>query len=46
MRKKPIHFQWHIGIICRHIESAPLFFCAGINGSLSIMETGNKSGAL
>jgi hypothetical protein len=46
IREKAKFFQRHIGIISRHIEGAALFFCAGINGSLTIMVTGNKSGAL
>jgi len=46
MREKAIPFQWYIRIISRHIEIAVHFFCAGVNGSLSIMVTGNNSFAL
>jgi hypothetical protein len=45
MRENSICFQWYTCNISRHVEGAPLFFCAGINGSLSIMVTGNNSGA-
>jgi hypothetical protein len=46
VREKSVLFQCTIGIISRHIESAALLCCAGINGSLSIMVSGNNSGAL
>ena len=45
-RGKSVSFQWYIGIISCHIEGAALSFCARINGSLSIMVSGNNSGAL
>jgi hypothetical protein len=44
-RENTICFQWSIGIISRQVKGATLFFCAGINGSLSMMVTGNKFGA-
>ena len=46
MREKTISYQWHIAIISRQTDGAALFFCAGINGSLSINQTRNNSGAL
>jgi hypothetical protein len=45
-REKVIGSQWHIAIISCHAQGAALFFCAGINGSLSINQTRNNSGAL
>jgi hypothetical protein len=46
LREKTSCFQWHIVIISRHIETLAHFFCARVNGSLSIKVTGNNSGAL
>jgi hypothetical protein len=46
MREKSVSYQRHIAIISRQVEGAALFFCARINGSLSIMVTRNNSGAL
>jgi hypothetical protein len=43
---KAICLQRHIGIISCQINGAALFRSAGINLPLSIIVTGNKSGAL
>ena len=46
MCREVSYFQCSSAIISRRIESAALSFSAGMNGSLSIMVTGNNSGAL